>query len=109
MLARITRSAINSRAVFFIRLESFHFVVGGSLALILALLGVEGVGNGEHQSAGVGIRVFVEAYVLDVHPPALVAGVEDVLQHIAEDGLVVFLAVKREPLLVVLFCLAIFQ
>ena len=58
MLARITRSAINSRAVFFIRLESFHFVVGGSLALILALLGVEGVGNGEHQSAGVGIRVF---------------------------------------------------
>ena len=79
MLARITRTAINSRAVFFICLESFHFIVGGSLALILALLGVEGVRNGEHQSVGVGIRVFVEAYVLDIHPPTLVAGVEDVV------------------------------
>ena len=59
--------------------ESFHFVVGGSLTLILALLGVEGIGNGEHQSAGVGVGVFVEAHVLDVHPPALVAGVEDVV------------------------------
>lgn len=79
MLARITRTAINSRAVFFICLESFHFIVGGSLALILALLWVEGVGNGEHQAACVGVRVFIEAHVLDVHPPALVAGVEDVV------------------------------
>ena len=62
-----------------VRSESFHFVIGSALALVFVLFRIEGVGYGEHYPAGIGIRAFIQAYVLDVHPPALVAGVEDVI------------------------------
>lgn len=56
-----------------------HLFLVSVLTLVAALLRVESIRYGERYTPCVSIRILVKSHILDVHPPALVACVEDVI------------------------------